>query len=629
MKKEMEISVKYRPEIDGLRAVAVVSVITYHLNTSWLPGGYLGVDIFFVISGYLITSIIFNNLINDSFSFKNFWIRRIKRILPALIVMVSIVFVVAAIILIRPERGSIPLQSLATIFSFNNIILWKTTGGYWAASSENFPLLHTWSLSVEEQFYLCFPFILYYLVKFKKDKALIYIIFVLLLSIGLYVYGVKYHSSAAFYLLPTRMWELLVGSSLALLPRCKQFLKKQINPNFLSFIGFIFLFFSFFKIFPIQSSFYNLLACVGTFLIIQNAYKRGLVYNFLKLRPIVDIGKISYSLYLWHWPVIVFSKYLDTEMNYVLVVSIIVGCSVLSYFFIEKPIRYGSIRIKHALTPVPIISVICIFIYTVYPTSPLVASLGNIDTDEALTRGWEFEARKQIRNGKIGLVFNEEDTGRNRPIVVLGSSHARVLCKPIKKIADDLRVPFVSMSTSGIGIMSDTPTKTRPNADVINKKRFENIAKIKPSLLVVGGMWSSEINTDNFEMKFKEKLQQLSEYSDRVLIVGQVPLIELPQGYKNAMRKYLVAKNNSDDINHVKSSIKVHEANRLIEKAVNELNSNNIRFVNPYGLFTGEEGEVIFLKDGKFLYSDYNHVNDMGASLIVNNLLCQHIYAGN
>lgn len=122
-------SLKYRPEIDGLRAIAVLSVIIYHLNSNWLPGGYLGVDVFFVISGYLITSIIFTSITSNSFSIQKFWIRRIKRLFPALISMVTVVFCVSSVILIRPERNDIPIQTIATIFSFNNVILWKTSGG--------------------------------------------------------------------------------------------------------------------------------------------------------------------------------------------------------------------------------------------------------------------------------------------------------------------------------------------------------------------------------------------------------------------------------------------------------------------------------------------------------------------
>lgn len=417
------------------------------------------------------------------------------------------------------------------------------------------------------------------------------------------------------------MWELLMGSILALLPSSNFYLTKKNNSNFLALVGIIFLLTSLCKIIPISSSFYNLLACIGAFLIIQNTSTKGLVRNFLKSRYIVSVGKISYSLYLWHWPIIVFSKYLDTERNYILISSIIIFCSILSYFFIEKPVRYSSIKTKYILAPLPIISLSCIFLYTVNPTSLLIGSLGNIDTDEALTRGWKFEATKLIERGEAGLVFNDETRIQNKPIVVLGSSHARVLCKPLKSIADNLNLPFISMCTSGIGIMSDTPTETRPNAALINDKRFKKIAEIKPALLLIGGMWSSEINTNNFENRLKDKLQYLSKHSKRVVIVGQVPMIELPDGYKNAMRKYIIAINNSDNYRYLKSSIDVQKANKAIETIVKNLNYNNITFINPYSLFIDEKGQVIFLKDGKFLYSDFHHVNDTGASLIVDNLL--------
>jgi peptidoglycan/LPS O-acetylase OafA/YrhL len=143
----------YRPDLDALRAVAVLAVIAFHFDGNLLKGGFLGVDVFFVLSGYLITLLIFKQIQNGNFSLLEFWKRRIARLYPALAGMIATVLLVGHFILVQPERGDLPLQAIAALLSFQNFLLWKTTGGYWNSASEAIPLLHTWSLSIEEHFY--------------------------------------------------------------------------------------------------------------------------------------------------------------------------------------------------------------------------------------------------------------------------------------------------------------------------------------------------------------------------------------------------------------------------------------------------------------------------------------------
>ncbi len=200
----MNRKLTYRPEIDGLRTIAVMAVIVFHLAPGRLRGGFLGVDVFLVISGFLITTIINKQIIEGSFSILSFWKRRIKRLYPALITVVGFVLLVSAFILVEPERSRLPLQAIGAIFSFENILLWKTTGGYWDTSSENISLLHTWSLSLEERYYLFFPIMLLLMSRFAKGKERQILIGILLLSFCLCIYGTEHRRSASFYLLPTR-----------------------------------------------------------------------------------------------------------------------------------------------------------------------------------------------------------------------------------------------------------------------------------------------------------------------------------------------------------------------------------------------------------------------------------------
>jgi peptidoglycan/LPS O-acetylase OafA/YrhL len=209
-------ALKYRPEIDGLRALAVVAVIVFHFHAHFLPGGFLGVDVFFVISGFLITSIIHRQLEDGSFSLRAFWMRRIRRLYPALFFMVGIVALLGYLLILRPERGELTLHSIAALCSFQNILLWKTTGGYWAESSENIALLHTWSLSLEEQFYVVFPPVLLLVHRFARRWILPLIVAMALVSLLLCLQQTGVRRNAAFYFLPTRMWELLLGSIAAI-----------------------------------------------------------------------------------------------------------------------------------------------------------------------------------------------------------------------------------------------------------------------------------------------------------------------------------------------------------------------------------------------------------------------------
>ena len=294
---------KYRPEIDGLRTVAVLAVIIFHLDSKWLQGGFLGVDVFFVISGFLITSIIYSKTREGSFSIIEFWKRRIKRLYPALMAMVGVVLLVSAFVLVRPERGQLWYQALGAMFSYENIVLWQTTWGYWAPASENISLLHTWSLSLEEQFYVCFPITLVLINWLARGKEKLIICGLLVASFCLCVYATADYRSPTFYLLPARMWELLIGSVLAI-----QDITKKPNRDYrlswlIQIVGITMIITSFFLIKNDESfpSFYPLLPCVGTLLLLMYGGSKGIVQSILSAKPVVYLGKISYSLYLWHW----------------------------------------------------------------------------------------------------------------------------------------------------------------------------------------------------------------------------------------------------------------------------------------------------------------------------------------
>ena len=307
----------YRPEIDGLRAIAVGAVILYHAQITifgYQPfkGGFIGVDIFFVISGYLITSIILKELIaTGTFSFKYFYERRVRRILPALLVVMLASIPFAWNILLPNSFVDFSKSILYSLGFISNLYFHYSGQQYGDLSGLLKPFLHTWSLSVEEQFYILFPIVLLITFKYFR-KNLIHILIVgFIISLVLADWGSKNYVSATFYFLHTRMWELLAGSILAYLEitlghRNKNQQLNLILPSVgLFLIGHSILFFNDTMFHP---SFYTLSSIIGVCLIIWSSDKNELVTKMLSSKLFVGIGLISYSLYLWHYPIFSFYR---------------------------------------------------------------------------------------------------------------------------------------------------------------------------------------------------------------------------------------------------------------------------------------------------------------------------------
>ena len=296
----------YRADVDGLRALAVIPVVLFHAALGF-PGGFVGVDIFFVISGYLITTIIAKEMVQGEFQMKNFWERRIRRILPAAAVMSLFVLIAGACILLPFQFQDLGKSSIAQTLMVSNFYFWQQDG-YFAAPSDFEPLLHTWSLAVEEQFYFIFPVLMVFLFKKGRHHLIRWTSILFALSFIWSIYGVTHYPSATFYLLPARGWELLIGALIALVPM--RIPKAYGLPQILSWTGFALIFYAYTR-YSLSTTFPGLSAAppvLGTaLLIIANRDSLTLPGKILALPPIVFIGKISYSLYLWHWPLLVLS----------------------------------------------------------------------------------------------------------------------------------------------------------------------------------------------------------------------------------------------------------------------------------------------------------------------------------
>ena len=340
----------YRPEIDALRAIAVVGVVIYHakvhfFNSLLFPGGYYGVDIFFIISGYLITGIIIKETDeNSKFSFKKFYIRRARRILPALFFTIIISLPLAWYSLMPYSLVEYSKSILYTISFLSNFFFYITGLEYGAVSGLLKPLLHTWSLSVEEQFYIFFPILLIFFNKFFKKEIFNPILIIAFISLIFSQYFYTINQNLNFYFLPSRIWELLFGSLIFIYQKNDSVEISNILSDILCILGLIFILISFNNFYEINPSpsIKTLIPIIGSALIILFAKKEAVVTKLLSNKFITSIGLVSYSLYLFHYPIFAFvrsNRLAQGLVEYSIVAIIILGLSIFSYFFIEKPFR--------------------------------------------------------------------------------------------------------------------------------------------------------------------------------------------------------------------------------------------------------------------------------------------------
>ena len=434
---------KYRPEIDGLRCLAVVPVLLFHGDERWCPGGYVGVDVFFVISGFLITSIIRRELAEGRFSLANFFDRRIRRILPAMLVMLALTAIAACLLILPSALRGFGRSLAAAALSCSNVLFFLEDG-YFDGPSDFKPLLHTWSLGLEEQFYLVVPLLLIALHRWRPGWTRAVLIAIGLLSFGLAEWLIATgRSSQAFFLLHARAWELMLGSVLAYAPVDPAALseRKRRVITALPAIGLLLILASYAGLdfesrFPGRAA---LPCCVGTALILWTPIDNG-VFRLLSLQPLVWIGKISYSLYLYHWPILVLAgiaaiePLAESTRAMLLVAS--VGAAWLSYRFVEQPMRHGGAigrRVGRFVSAAAAVAVFAAFGAAMHLSDGLPQRVPTdvlaLDAGGRLTRD-DFPHRELDAGG---VLFGPEQTPPS--LAVVGDSHARVVAHGIAHAA--------------------------------------------------------------------------------------------------------------------------------------------------------------------------------------------------
>lgn len=528
----------YRPDIDGLRAIAVSTVVLFHAGASIFSGGYIGVDVFFVISGYLITGIINNEIVSGKFSLANFFERRIRRIFPALFFMIAVTSLFASIFMMPKDLMDFSKSLVATVFSGSNMLFWWQSG-YFDGAAEAKPLLHTWSLAVEEQFYLVFPISLAMAYRFFPKRIMIVLVSAIVLTFVLSVVFMKISPISSFYLAPLRAWELLIGSMIAL-AKPPEF-KKQIYRDALSVAGLAAIIvpailYTKLTPFPAQGA---LLPVLGSAAIIfAGVNGTSLVGRMLALRPVVFVGLLSYSFYLWHWPALVIYEYvlIDelTPLQSAMAVTFAFFMAYVSWKFVERPFR-SKTGVFNRQSKVFGAAFATVFVAAALGGGLLLAegmpSRFSPETRKILAASSSFTDRMSKCSGRTelqldpkgGCVIGESPTPTG---FLIGDSHADAMTGAVQAISKDTGMSFY------YGVDASCPPLLGVGTDAAcidnNRKRLDFIAR-HPEIttVVVVSRWTSYTHGRAVDFGPAESNEQLPSL---VLQTGEI----LPRFSKEA-----------------------------------------------------------------------------------------------
>lgn len=494
----------YRAEIDGLRCVAVLAVLLFHAGLARFSGGFVGVDVFFVISGYLITGILLREMDGGTFSFLRFFERRVRRILPATLAVVLVSLGLALLLLTPPDARKVGEAASATVLSAANIYFYSTQN-YFGAESGNLPLLHMWSLGVEEQFYLLLPVLLSVLVRYFRRHLAAVLVVLTVGSLAVYCWAIFRHPAAAFYLLPFRAWELGLGASLA---ACFGQSESNHPSNSVSHgAGIAGLLLIATAVFfggsaGIRPGLAALPACLGVALIIAPIGASGIASKLLSAPPVRFVGKISFSLYLWHWPVLVFAKLalLPAAPARWILIAIMFVLAWLSWRFIEQPFRGAIITRQSVARSVCAGAAAAVALSVLLMTTKGLPQRFDVETVQ-LASFLDYDPRPAFREGtcfltdRTGQSIDPESCLRADPhrpnILVLGDSHAAHLWYGLAHELPDIHFSQLTVASCRLTLASlqASDQRCRQAADlayrhVLLHQRFR--------LVILSGAWKPD-----------------------------------------------------------------------------------------------------------------------------------------
>jgi peptidoglycan/LPS O-acetylase OafA/YrhL len=530
---------QYRPDIDALRAVAVIPVILFHLGVSSIEGGYVGVDVFFVISGYLITSVILGK--GEQFSILDFYKMRARRILPALFLVVLVTMLVAAFVMLPVDFKRLSQSAVAVALFSSNILFWIQSG-YFDTASHLKPLLHTWSLGVEEQFYIVFPVVMLLLQRLRATKCVILSVLSVLavLSFTLSVLFPGYERGDSFYLPHFRAWELLLGAVLALAsPKVP---RRPILRECLALTGCVLILVPVF-VYTVETPFpgWNALyPCVGAALIIYANPEGAFLVGRILRNPIpVFVGKLSYSLYLWHWPVIVLYQYYKigrvtgTEQIGLLVVIFLL--SYLSWKYAETPVRRGGFSTRTIFAGSGAVSAAVIAIGFAghvengFPQR-FARSMVQLEERDAYNPRTCFLEMKQTFGdwNPERCTFPAQGEERGPKVLLWGDSHAAHLVPGLLELQRETRFTLIEAAFAGCPPIVGYEENDNPNCRTFNDGIADFIKTERPDVVMLSARWNAFRDPYFLERILEETIEAVRRENVVPIVVGDSPSFAAP-----------------------------------------------------------------------------------------------------
>jgi peptidoglycan/LPS O-acetylase OafA/YrhL len=646
---------KYRKDIDGLRAVAVLAVVLFHAKIAGFSGGFVGVDVFFVISGFLITGMIVDDLEHGRFSFIVFYGRRIRRIIPALLTIYLACMAAAALLMLPSDAAELGRSVMASASFVSNIFFYNRAG-YFGGQSDLKPLLHTWSLSIEEQFYLVWPVLLFAVSRWRY-RAIAASVWVLgAITFAASVAVVAYNKEAAFFLAPFRACELMLGAALALLAGRSSI--DAVKAEICAAAGLILILGSVLAL-DEADPFPGLLAvppCLGTALLIYAGMNgQPSVTRMLSARPLVAIGLVSYSLYLWHWPILSFARYyFDRALRWEELAGLLALSAVaafLTYRYVEQPARRISVRHARHIFGAGVIS-LAVFALAgrqmersggwTFNLDPEIRRLDTAARSENIYRRKCNGAEKALRDDDM-CTFGRRRVAGSYDMAIFGDSHADAFTPAMSVLAQEAGLSGRQVTVGGClalfgyyEIVSPFATEARCRAlrdamvqfvDQNPRLQFVAIAhrwsiytgaptyhdEGRFPIYVLGG--KGDVRSEQRSRQvLHESLQQTVAFFEqrgiRVLLLGEPP--PLGRDPTKCIAKAIKRGRNSDSCGRSIEEVRrrLHEMNMLLSEVANE--RRLVAFFSPLETMCTKTWCSPFL-NGVYAYRDGDHLNRLGA----------------
>lgn len=610
---------KYRPDVDGLRAVAVMLVVLFHAGLG-CSGGFVGVDVFFVISGFLITGLILKQQRTGNFRLKDFWLRRIRRIVPASVCVVIATLLLARFILWPDATEELAKSAIAHQLMLANFFFWKESG-YFAGTAELKPLLHMWSLAVEEQFYLFYPLLLVFLRRYPNRVRFTSLFLLSLASFTLSVWGVSNYPSATYFLLPSRAWELLLGGLLWGVPQPKFDRSWTLNLLSVTSLGAIMIAgccYTSATPFPGSAA---LLPCAGAALLIYtNTKKLTWVGRVLASRPLVFVGLLSYSLYLWHWPLLAFARNmqggnLSTTLG-VLIVGASFGLALISWRFVETPFRKKSVLSD---TPRLITATMTVATLIIVSAAVIDVNEGFPQKPDPRIQNYQSAKRERIYHQRVTIEQLQQGNlptlgTKEGPVTCLlwGDSHAMSLAPGIDATCRNLGLRVYQVTYVGTPPMLDfvffKPQGKNEKNYAFSRAVVDFVAENDIELVILAAYWLMYDGEAKFEESLTKTVRELTATGTRVVIVRDVADLEfdVPDALAQAVL-------DGKDVNKIGITLDKHRQNNIIcDAAISKQADQGATILDPAPLFLDEHDFWHVEFDGQPMYFDNAHLTTQG-----------------